>query len=797
MIKNYFKIAWRNLIKNPAYSTINILGLAVGMSVAILIGLWVNDEIRFNKNFRNYDRLVRVMQNSTHGSKTETQFAMPIPLAEEIRTKYAADFKSVALAFWNMPQNIAFADKKMSKSGMYAQPEMVQMFSLNMMEGGEDALNGVSSIIMSRSLAQAVFGDMDPMNKTIKMNDHLELKVTGVYEDFPPNSEFNDVNFFVPWSNFVANQSWVLHSADNWDNNSFQLFAQLQDRAGLEKVATKLKPALSGHSRKDKPEVLLYPMSKWRLYNQFKDGRNIGGSIQFVWMFGIIGFFVLLLACINFMNLSTARSERRAKEVGIRKAMGSMRRQLIGQFLGESMFITLLALVLSLLLVDLSLPWFNQLADKQIHIAWGSPLFWIVIIGFTVFTGMIAGSYPAFYLSAFNSVKVLKGTFKVGRLASLPRKVLVVLQFTFSVSIIAGTVIVFRQIQYVRNRPVGYTREGLITVNLNTSNLYTHYNSIRNDLKGSSAITDMAMSGSPTTGIYANQGGFIWPGKDPNVTASFAVVPVTHDFGPTVGWQFVDGRNFSRDFASDSSALILNEAAVKYMGLKHPVGENVKYLNTSYHNNNFRVIGVIRDMVMENPFAPVKPTIFTMDSAALSMNVITAKINPDISTGKAMTIISSIFKKYNPGSAFDYKFNDDEYAKKFSMEQRIGKLATVFAVFAIFISCLGLFGLASFMAEQRTKEIGVRKVLGASIAHLWGLLSKEFLLLVVLSFLIAVPVSWYLMHHWLLQYEYRTPISIWVFVVTMGGALLITLATVSFQSIRASMANPVKSLRSE
>jgi putative ABC transport system permease protein len=360
-----------------------------------------------------------------------------------------------------------------------------------------------------------------------------------------------------------------------------------------------------------------------------------------------------------------------------------------------------------------------------------------------------------------------------------------------------GTLIVYKQIQYAHDRPVGYTREGLITVIANTMDLYTHYNALRSDLMSSGAAANVAMSGSPTTNIWSNQSGFDWPGKDPNMEPTFALIPVTHDFGETIGWQFVAGRNFSRDFASDSSGIILNESAVTYMGLKHPVGTNMKYLYTSYHDNNFRIIGVVKDMVMNSPFTPTKPTIFTMDSAAQSLNVITVKINPAMSTAKAMPVIGAVFKKYNPGSAFDYSFNDEDYARKFNLEERIGRLAAFFTAFAIFISCLGLFGLSSFMAEQRTKEIGVRKVLGASMGHLWGLLSKEFLLLVCVSFFIAIPASWYVMHNWLLQYYYRTPVSIWIFVVTMGLALLITLVTVSFQSIRAAMANPAKSLRTE
>ena len=797
MLKNYFKIAWRNLIRNKAYSAINILGLALGMAVALLIGLWISDELHVNKNFPHYDRLVRVMENSTHGSHTDTWSSMPIPLATEMRTKYASDFAAVALASWNGGHTLTFGDNKLSKPGMYAQPELANMLSLKMISGGAGALNEPSSIILDRSLAAALFGAGDPMNKIVKVDNGESLKVTGVYEDFPYNSEFSNTHYLIPWERFVADNSFVRYSQTQWDNNSFQIYAQLQDKANLDQVAARLRPRLNGHDRSDKPEVILQPMSKWHLYNEFKEGRNTGGTIQFVKMFGLVGLFVLLLACINFMNLSTARSERRAKEVGIRKAVGSLRRQLVIQFLGESLLITILALLLSVLLVRLSLSAFNQVADKKLSIPWGNPFFWMMTGAFVLFTGIVAGSYPAFYLSSFNSVKVLKGTFKAGRLASIPRKVLVVLQFTVSVSLIIGTIIVYMQLQYARNRPVGYNREGLITLYMNSPDLISHYSAVRRELLNGGGIADMALSGSPTTQLWNNQSGFDWPGKDPNFKPSFGVVPVTQDFGHTVKWEFTEGRDFSRDFASDSSGMVLNEEAVKYMGLKHPVGANVKYLFTSYHNNNFRVIGVIRNMVVESPFEPVRPMIFLMDSAATSISVMNIRLNPAVSTEKALALIAPVFKRYNPGSTFEYTFNDEEYSKKFVLERRISTLTTIFALFAIFISCLGLFGLASFMAEQRTKEIGLRKVLGASVFHLWALLSKEFLILVCLSFSLACPVSYYVMHNWLQQYNYHIGIPAWIFLFTMGIALLITMLTVSTQSIRASLANPVKSLRTE
>jgi len=541
-----------------------------------------------------------------------------------------------------------------------------------------------------------------------------------------------------------------------------------------------------------KPAIFLQPMSKWHLYSDFKDGVNIGGRIQYVWLFGIIGVFVLLLACINFMNLSTARSEKRAREVGIRKAIGSIRSQLIIQFYGESLLIAVCAFLLALLFVVLSLPFFNDIAGKRMSVLWGNPLFWLIAIGFILFTGLIAGSYPALYLSSFRPVKVLKGTFKVGRLAAAPRKVLVVVQFAVSAILIVGTMVVFQQIQHAKNRPVGYSRNGLINVFLQTDNLNKQYDALRNDLLASGAIVNMAEAEARVSDIYITNSGLKWRSKDPNLQEDFTTLAVSSDFGKTVGWKIKEGRDFSAAYKSDSSGFIINEAAAKFMGFKHAVGETMEW----GPNGKFKIIGVVKDMVTRSPYEPIKQTYFYLPRWQHLNNVI-IKINPGLSAHDALIKIGAIFKKYDPGSPFNYQFVDEAYAKKFDNEERVGKLASSFAGLAVFISCLGLFGMASFMAEQRIKEIGVRKVLGASIFSLWRLLSKDFVQLVVISLIIAIPVSYYFMHKWLQNYQYRAEIAWWIFAVTAFGAVTITLLTVSYQSIKAALANPVKSLKTE
>jgi len=447
--------------------------------------------------------------------------------------------------------------------------------------------------------------------------------------------------------------------------------------------------------------------------------------------------------------------------------------------------------VFCVLFVLLLMPLFNKLADKEITLPWSSTYFWFILLAFTFITGLISGSYPALYLSRFDPIKVLKGTFRVGRFASLPRKVLVVIQFTFSIALIIGTVIVYQQIQYAKNRPVNYRNEGLITINMSTPDLYGHYDAIRSDLLATGVVDNMAESSSPTTNVWSNQIGFNWQGKDPNTLPSFGTIAVTEDFGKTIGWQIKEGRDFSKDFATDSLAMVLNESAVKLVGMKQDiVGQTIQF-----NDKNYTVIGVIKDMIMESPYKPVTPTVFLCDRNWANIITIAIKHGTPIKT--ALSKIESVFKKFNPGSPFDYTFNDEDYAKKFEDEMRIGRLATFFAILAIFISCLGLFGLASFVAEQRKKEIGVRKVLGASVYSLWRMLSREFALLVFISCFIAIPLAWYYLNSWLKQYEYRTAISFWIFIASAIAALVVTILTVSFQAIKAAIANPVESLRTE
>jgi len=793
MFKSYFKIGWRNLLRNKGYSFINIAGLALGMAVAILIGLWMYDELSYDTGHPNYNRIAQVMQHQTFNGEIGTQVANPALMAEEIRNVYGNDFKYVLQSSWNYDHTLTYGDRMFLKPGNYFEPQVTDMLSLKMIHGSKDGLKEINSILLAESVARAYFEDDDPINKVMRLDNKVDVKVTGVYEDLPDNSSFKDMKFITTWELYLSQNSWIKEMENPWGSNFTQTYAQIAEHANMDEVSEKIKNVkfnrLSEEEKRYKATVFLHPMSKWHLYSNFEEGINTGGGIDNVWLFGVTGVFVLLLACINFMNLSTARSEKRSKEVGIRKSIGSQRAQLITQFFSESVMVSFFAFVLAVLFVWLVLPSFNVIADKKMAILWLNPTFWLLGISFSLVTGLFAGLYPAIFLSSFQPVKVLKGTFKAGRLASLPRKVLVVVQFTISITLIIGTLVVYKQIQYGQARPIGYNRDGLIITSVNPER-HKQVEAIRNELKTSRAIVEMTESGSPTTEVWNTNGGFDWEGKDPNQAVDFPNNAVSHEYGKVIGWEITEGRDFSRDFVSDTLAFILNESAVQFIGLTDPVGKVIRW-----NDKPFTVIGVVKDILTQSPYRPVRPAMFHLSRDP--ENVFILKLNPEMAPKEALAKVETVFKKYNPESPFDSSFVDEDYARKFGNEKRIGTLAAFFAVLAVLISCLGLFGLASFVAEQRTKEIGIRKVMGASVNNLWQMLSKDFVFLVLLSCLISIPLAWYELNQWLQAYEYRTEISWWIFAVSAFGALVITLLTVSFQAIKAALMNPVKSLRSE
>jgi putative ABC transport system permease protein len=790
MVKNYVKVGWRNLLRSKSYSAINIGGLSIGMAITILIGLWIWDELSFNKNFKNYNRIGQLWQFVTFDVEKSSFNSLPIPLANELRTQYA-DFELVSLSSYTKDGTFVTENKQLVRSGNYVEPDFYDIMSVKMISGSYSSRQDINTIMLSSTLAHDLFDGEESINKILTLNENITVKVIGVYEDFPSNSAFQEVEFLAPWALYENQDSWVKNSAHVWDENSWQIFTQLKEGKNFEEVSSKIKDIRMKRDNPPgyKPEFFVHPMSKWHLYGEFKNGVN-AGQITYVWLFGMIGIFVLLLACINFMNLATARSEKRAREVGIRKSIGSVRTQLMFQFVCESLLTVMLGFALALVLVQLMMPFFNEVAGKQMNILWTNTWFWGALIGFSLFTGLLSGSYPAFYLSSFQPVKVLKGTFRPGRWASLPRKVLVVFQFSVSITLVIGIVVVFQQIEFAKDRPVGYNRVGLVEINIKPELLRNDFETLRQDLLTTRAAAEVSLSNGSVTSDYGGTVDVRWSGKPEGFNPLFMTNKVSHEFGRTIGWTIKEGRDFSRDHVTDDRAIIMNEAAAKLIGFDNPINETLKQ-----HGKEFKIIGVVQDIIKESPFSSIKPSLFILDYDVV--NVVNIKLSPEVGVSEAMANMEAVFKKHYPTVPFEYYFTDKNFEKKFSNEVRVGKLSGFFAALALFISCLGIFGLAAFVAEQRTKELGIRKVLGASISSLWKLLSKDFVVLVLISCLLAVPVGYYFMNNWLQSYEYRTPISSWIFLLTCMGAIIITLATVSYQAIRAALMSPVNSLKSE
>ncbi len=794
MFRHNFKISFRTLWRDKGFSLINIGGLALGMAVAILIGLWTWDELSFNKNYDNYETIAQVMQNQTFNGEIETWNSQARQIGPELADNYGSHFEQVVMASFQRGVLLEYGDDKISCEGYYMDTGAPELFSLKMLKGTRTALEDPNSVLLAKSMALALFGSKDPMGETVIMDSGPTLKVAGIYEDLPANASLKEMKFMASWDFYI--KRFNLAERTGWGNSWFQTFVQIKENTDMITVSAaikdaKMKNVLADNGGKYQPEIFLQPMQNWRLFYEFKNGVIIGGHIQYVRLFSIIGIFVLLLACINFMNLSTARSEKRAKEVGVRKAIGSHRRQLMAQFFSESFIVTTFALIAALFLVQLALPAFNQVADKQLFLPLNNNWFVASILGFSLGTGFFAGLYPAIYLSSFQPVKVLKGTFKAGKSALLPRKLLVITQFTVSVALIIGTMVVFNQIQYVKNRPIGYDYNNILSFPIQTDKMNGQYEAFKNDLLSTGLVESVAKSESRITSTNVTNSGYIWEGKDPNMADEFVTMRVTHDFGKVVNWKINEGRDFNKAMATDSMGFVINEAAAKYMGLENPVGQTVRWEG----NGDWKIIGVIEDMITQNPYQPIKQTIFYMDyNRSFWANL---KLKPSTNMAEAITKTEAVFKQYDPVNTFDYRFADEEYAKKFEDEERVGKLASFFTLLAIIISCLGVFGLAAYMAERRTKEIGIRKVLGASIGNIWQMLSKDFVVLVFIACLIAIPIAYYFAENWLADFEYRMAISGWTFAIAAAGILLITLLTVSFQAIKAALLNPVQALKME
>jgi len=786
MIQNFIKIAWRNLLRHKSFSLINIAGLAIGMASAALILFWIQNEVSYDQFHTNKSRLYLAYNRAVFDGKLWCWPTTPKVMAKTLKQEYPG-VEDVART---TSANFLFTvgDKHLNVPGYFTDPGFLTMFSFPLLKGNsKTALNTISSIVITEQLSKKLFGNENAIGKTVRIDSVDNFTVTAVMKALPNNTRFN-FEYLIPWSYLIKTEH---EDEKNWGNNSVQTWVLTKPNVTETALNKQVLNITRSHSDQKDDDVFMHPASKWRLYSEFENGKVVGGRINTVKLFGVIAMFILLIACINFMNLSTARSERRAREVGIRKVVGAQKGSLIGQFLGESILLAFIAGIVALIIVQISISGFNQLTDKQLFIPFGNISFWLVFLMFVVLTGSIAGSYPAFYLSSFRPVSVLKGTFKAANALVTPRKLLVVIQFTFAIVLIICTIIVRNQMQYAQDRELGYKKDNLVYTMMMGS-IEKNYKLIRSDLISSGAAMSVTKTSSPITQRWSDSWGYDWKGKDQSQKIDFIVYNTDGDFAKTIGLKIVAGRDIDvATYPTDSTAMVLNEAAAKVMGFKNPIGQIVK----NGDDRNWHIVGVVKDFIIESPYEPVRPML--VQGPKSWFNVIHYKLNPANSTAENLKRAEGVFKKYNSEYPFEYHFADDEYARKFNDEKRTGTLATLFAGLTIFISCLGLFGLAAYMAQNRQKEISVRKVLGASVSSLTTLLSKDFLTLVIISFLIASPIAWYGMHVWLQNYTYRINIQVWVFIAAGLLTIIIALATVSFQSIKAALTNPIKSLRSE
>lgn len=788
MIKNYLKIAWRNLRRNRLYSFINIGGLAVGMAVSFMLLIYVYNEFSFDKFNTNADRLYKVMRNQPSNGEILSGDATPIPLAPAMAKDFP-EIDKITRTTWPYDRLVNYQNKALKVNTMAADPAFFQMFTEDFIYGDKNtALSDLSSVVLTESTAKAIFGDGNPVGRTIKLDQKFPLKVSGVIKDNPTNSTFN-FNALINWDQLSAEQNWVKTSG--WGNYSFKTYVMLKPGALAGALNKKLKNIIARYNPENKENtIFLYPFAKYHLYSDFKNGVNVGGKVSSVELFMWLAIGILLIACINFMNLSTARSERRAREVGVRKAIGAARSSLIAQFMGESLLMAFISFLFAVLLVFVLKPVFSDFVNIKLIIPVSNIYAWLAALGVTLFTGLIAGSYPALFLSSFQVVKVLKGQIVKADATVTPRKILVIIQFGFAIWLILSSVFIYKQIIYIKNKPIGYDRFGLVDMP-DEGTMDTRFEDFRREAINAGAITDGALTSSSIVNNGSSSWGITWQGQLPGEDKiPIDQMAVTYHFVNTYGVKLIEGRDFSPEFPSDTAAIIINQAAVKMMRFKQPLGQLV-----NYQGHNCKVVGVIENFMWGSPYEPIKPAIIGFIKGWTGN--ISLRLNPAKSVSASLAIIQNIYKKYNPDYPFEYRFTDERYSQKFNNEKTQGNMAIWFTCLAIIISCLGLFGLASFSAEQRKKEIGIRKVLGASTSGLWYNLSSEFLVLMAISFVLGSAVTLWYISSWMSKFTYHTGISVWVFFVTLVLSLTICLLTVSWQAIKAAWSNPVHSLRSE
>jgi len=785
MFRNYLKTTFRNLWKNKGYTFLNIFGLAIGIACAALIFLWVEDEVSFNDYFTNRDNLYKVKDQQTYDGNTFTFDATPGPMAQGIKSDIPG-IKNIARTTWGNNVLFSLEDKPIFEQGLYVDSPFLTMFHLQFIQG--NALNAFAqlhSLVISETMAVKFFNTTNVIGKTLKVDNKEDYVISGVIKDLPNNVSFK-FDWLSPFKIYEDQNKWL----QNWGNNGVVTYVETQPSANVDEINKKLYGYIQTKQKEASARMSIYPMSRWRMYDSFENGKEIPGRIKYVNLFGLIAWIILIIACINFMNLSTARSEQRAREVGVRKVLGAGKGKLKGQFIGESLIMALISAIIAVIIIYLSLPAFNSLVEKHLALQLSNPLHIAALLSIALICGLVAGSYPAFYLSSFNPIMVLKGLkLKSSGSAGFIRKGLVVIQFSISIILIISTILIYQQIFHVKERDLGYNKQDLIYVQLQ-GNMKQHFNAIKNELLSTGLVKDASLSNSRVLNLGSNTGDFSWEGKEPNKQVLITVEGVSPEYISTMDMHLKNGRDFYPDAKADSNNIIINETLANLITKKDAAGSIL-----TNGGQNFTVVGVIKDFIYNDMYSPGSPLILFSDTSNTNFLSIRFKTGSNLTT--ALSKVENVIKSANPGFPFEYKFVDEQFDQLFKTETLIGKLASVFAVLAIFISCLGLFGLAAYTAERRTKEIGIRKVLGASAKGLAGLLSKDFLKLVAISYLISFPIAWWIMNNWLESYAYRIKISWMIFIIAGLLALLIALLTVSFQAIKAAIANPVKSLRSE
>jgi putative ABC transport system permease protein len=785
MFKNYLKTTFRNLLKNKGYTFLNIFGLAIGIACAALIFLWVEDEVSFNDYFSNRDNLYKVKDHQTYDGNTFTFDATPGPMAQGIKSEIPG-IKNSARASWTSQSMFSLDDKNINEMGFYVDSSFLSMFQLTFIKGNpSSAFSQLYSIVITEKMANKFFNSTDVLGKTLKVDNKQDYVISGVIEDLPENVSLK-FDWLAPFKLYEEQNQWL----KQWGNNGVITYVETDPNANINSINKKLYNYLDSKQKDLVAKFSIYPMSRWRLYDSFENGKEIPGRIKYVNLFSLIAWIILIIACINFMNLSTARSEQRAREVGVRKVLGAGKGKLIGQFIGESLILALISAVIAVAIIYLSLPAFNSLVEKQLSLNLTNPLHIGGILAIAIICGLIAGSYPAFYLSSFNPIMVLKVlNIKTSGSAGFIRKGLVVTQFSISIILIISTILIYQQIHHIKNRDLGYNKQDLIYVQLQ-GKMRQHFNAIKNDLLSTGVVKNASLSNSRVLNLGSNTGDFGWTGKDPNKQVLITVEGVSPEYISTMGMHLKSGRDFYPDSKSDSNNIIINQTLAKMISNKNAVGDII-----TRDAQTYTIVGVINDFIYNDMYSQSSPLILFPDTS--NTNFLTIRLKETSNLKTALSKVENVIKSANPGFPFEYKFVDEQFDQLFKTETLIGKLASVFAVLAIFISCLGLFGLAAYTAERRTKEIGIRKVLGASANGLAGLLSKDFLKLVAISCMISFPIAWWIMNNWLESYAYRIKINWMIFLVAGLLALFIALITVSFQAIKAAMANPVNSLRSE